>query len=932
MKDMKKLKKFIRAKAMVGKYPSETPLSLCYLGTYYKYYLKSIHMLQDHNAHPDKVMQCALIWSQTRACGLADSVMQEASIKKFRETISQPPKWIEMDYDILSKCTFRAKFATGHPVRLSSGPSACIESTRQNHGLTGELDRICRSESIEYHYDLSTMDRSACDPHPVRTTVDVLDYCLEQIRLRRRECLQVRVHTVLEPGKARVITVASFPYYVVENIFSHLWHYVPSSGPVWSGMNSTKHLWNFVHRSLNPICPESYDLWREGEHIWGLSTDLETATDFANPYVAFQIWTSLIHESEVIPDFPLAFAYFARDLFLSDREVYREGKLLTTKRRGWFMGDPMTKILLTIAQEYIYRSVLDYHVGSMVGDDLVILAHHRQTLRDYLRCLQSLDFNISDDDTVISDKYIFYCEECACIPKRSNDTVYHHLKRGDEHYGYVDYPRIRLLLPVQTEINRYSFTNLGRFSLLGKETRWTCLNGKPTDLTEPFLMAQLLQHLSIPRDVDTLCTFIPEEIGGDGSYFPDYEFVRRIYRAKSLDYRELCFRVRQLMSNGLSYRFFRTDKMGHCTHKYRFWVEYSTQEEVKSSFPEDSILETDDPARRALYECMVNHGVLVTPDYAVIERYTEEYFKKILNGEGISDIEIFKKCLKLPPVGKTKQPGLDLKEVHDFLVRWQNPGFKFVNHPPYFLWRDKLESAKRLNLGWDFKGPKPDTESNLSLTESDWIQICNYLFTGQSVLDQGVIDRLPLYMESDNFVSMRVSQLPLNSQYTLVSADLRLGERLKEENPDKVMIMCHPLVYLLGLKGFNNEVVVDPGAVEFYTINFFQDGALLLPPNIWLECSIAYYRKVSIWRLVVKDYVDIRQRQPDGTFLKVRKFENDDLSPFCIYTEPWDSQDPRIPWDLKPWSKPRIDRFRVNGRRFRPLTVGGKRQPSPHAT
>jgi hypothetical protein len=70
------------------------------------------------------------------------------------------------------------------------------------------------------------------------------------------------------------------------------------------------------------------------------------------------------------------------------------------------MGDPMTKILLTLAQQYAYIKTYRHaknfnipYIGTMVGDDLISLCTEREILKMHLKCLKDLGFMISDDDS-----------------------------------------------------------------------------------------------------------------------------------------------------------------------------------------------------------------------------------------------------------------------------------------------------------------------------------------------------------------------------------------------------------------------------------------------------------------------------------------------------------------------------------------------------
>jgi hypothetical protein len=144
----------------------------------------------------------------------------------------------------------------------------------------------------------------------------------------------------------------------VQHVFCKM-EFTPESR---SGMSSSRHLWNFLRYNLDPTNILVESLFVEGSRTWCLSTDLSEATDYGNISVGKQIYMSLIKAAMKKYDFPRGLALVCQSL-LFDRSyilipngidapiVANLGKYKVIKRtRGWLMGDPMTKILLTIAQ------------------------------------------------------------------------------------------------------------------------------------------------------------------------------------------------------------------------------------------------------------------------------------------------------------------------------------------------------------------------------------------------------------------------------------------------------------------------------------------------------------------------------------------------------------------------------------------------------
>jgi len=82
---------------------------------------------------------------------------------------------------------------------------------------------------------------------------------------------------------------------------------------------------------------------------------LEEATDFGNLKLARIIFNRIIQR--LPKGTPIGIVYLAKRMFCSRRVVlYRDSETpkgiykYVFKRNGWFMGDPMTKILLAISQ------------------------------------------------------------------------------------------------------------------------------------------------------------------------------------------------------------------------------------------------------------------------------------------------------------------------------------------------------------------------------------------------------------------------------------------------------------------------------------------------------------------------------------------------------------------------------------------------------
>lgn len=91
------------------------------------------------------------------------------------------------------------------------------------------------------------------------------------------------------------------------------------------------------------------------------------------------------------------------------------------------MGDPLTKVLLTMAQYYVSKKVdslypLQKKLTSVVGDDHISISPSKELLQSVLDNLRDIDFKISEVDTYISNKIMFYCEETCLVPQGVDDV------------------------------------------------------------------------------------------------------------------------------------------------------------------------------------------------------------------------------------------------------------------------------------------------------------------------------------------------------------------------------------------------------------------------------------------------------------------------------------------------------------------------------
>jgi hypothetical protein len=831
--DLKSLKKAIRkAFATTGKINvvacKSTMLS----------YLRSCQKKQDFDG-PADFGRYILLWTQTRATGLADGVMVRKSIDKFISTIQEPEDYVPVNPAVLIETLGGAHSYMGELAKVSVGTTACLERTRQEGGKTQLLKDLTRSRSLKGSFNYETLEFSPFErARPVRSSKDILDWAVYDAIYRPVYTRTVRVHAVVEPSKARTITVAPYGYQVIMGVFSHVYQATLKSRSVRSGLRADRHLWRFLQDNLNP----QNTLWGKLEegNIFALSTDLEEATDFGNKRFAKDV---LFYMIKMTPNMPLGLSMLMRTLFTSKRFVWTDsrhgrGLELTIAKRSWFMGDMMTKFMLTVGHDYCCRlSLLEAY--TLVGDDEIALSSNRRQLERHLENLELL-FKVSRDDTYISNFFAFYCEEGTILPQYAHESNHVRMRRGRE-LLYLDYPRIRLLIPTASETDAYSATNVGRFALLGKEARW--VDTVNVDAKRLFTMASLYQHLLVPQDKDTLCPFTPLEMAGDGAFPHDPTFLKKVVGDKSRDPRETMFRMSSLLNDSFSHKFIRSERLDKVVNKHHLYL--PKLEGLRKLIPQSSVIEPKTDEAKLMLHSMRFRDI-ETPQQTFLRLCKGFYYKSLLQGK--DPVEPVFNIDRKFSAGHTEDPTVDYL---GFIEKWRNPGFKFQDVFEYFVLKSETYLTDPMSLGWswDPKLSQPSSrdlfndwaEREISFEDTSLPAILD-MIKNQTPLPPRVVDRLNLFMESDNYI---LHTYKGTDEFAgVVTRDIRLCLKVKQamdgRDRDKShkVVAIDPALYLTGrafeimgrrLRGWytipeDMEMIPDPGAMLHVDYNEFTDG------------------------------------------------------------------------------------------------------------
>jgi len=419
LKSMKTCKKAIRSAFAAGTHAA-TARSL----RRYSNVLYSLPLGED-KANPVGFGRLVLLWTQTRASGLADGGMIRASIEKLEAvvTIPRPVQPITLNPQVLLDTVRGFYKASGRTCKISVGTTSCMEFTRELGGKTSMLKYITSHKVLKSTFDPITLERVDIPARSCRNSHDVLSWAIQFYLDNPVFCRLRRVHAVAEPSKARTIGVSPYAVSILLGVCAHLVAPTLVSRSVRSGMKSSRHLWNFLRDNLNPQENSWQKLGREFDDltIFALSTDEETATDYGDLHVSDQVWAMLLDIGSRIEGFPVGLFMLCKHLYKAPR-VYlipvghgNFRPVLST--RGWPMGDLFTKVILTIVNDYACR-LAGAQVYSLVGDDLIVLSNLKHVLERVLKELENTGMKISQEDTFISSRFAFIARRAALFLRR----------------------------------------------------------------------------------------------------------------------------------------------------------------------------------------------------------------------------------------------------------------------------------------------------------------------------------------------------------------------------------------------------------------------------------------------------------------------------------------------------------------------------------
>jgi len=508
LKSRKEFLKEVRKNFLNGQGPPPLPRNL-------SWYKRPIEFAFSHQGTPRGLYIIATMCN-TRSSGLPPRQMVDESIKKFIDTTSLPNKEVKLDHQVLDRIDLHRRdndvnWSIRSKIVLST--TACYEVGQKSNGKYNALQMIDQVNE-DVLVDLVTGDEKKFKPPNIGERL--FHKCLSLVSKNGiSDYLNVNLSTVREPGKARTITSSSVVHATVLQPLSHLiLEWLKAIPELYSGLKLERDAWE-CYTSLGSNLDTNRDwIYRSKAFCF----DLETATDYGNWNVGKQIYDWITNHLE-IPGF---YRNICRSLLFSPRPVWYKGKKIHTTKRGWLMGDPCTKAILTLAQYYCFLASnypSGYVHARFKGDNGVVITPDEAAYKRHVRSINDIDLVLAESDHLWSN-CVFYGEFAFVIPKNRYmfwDSVRRTPASVRGNCPYIDTVRIRLLNQVFKDRPDFGYDPKGKIFLLGKESIWTRYPpGSPEWFA--FELGLFIQYNVLrPKDI---VDFLPGQLGGNNLHPP----------------------------------------------------------------------------------------------------------------------------------------------------------------------------------------------------------------------------------------------------------------------------------------------------------------------------------------------------------------------------------------------------------------------------
>jgi len=298
---------------------------------------------------------------------------------------------------------------------------------------------------------------------------------------KTKQGIPCRVMAVPEPGfKSRIVTTGPFWLNVLQQGLAHTIKDILSVHPsVRSSLQKTDQAWQSLYLMTGKDYPKDFLC---------LSSDLKEATDHIPKIIAVQLLSGFIAGSGLKSNL----SETCLDLLRINRTFISPTRISLSQTRGAMMGEPLTKVILSIlnlvVEEFAMRKHLGigygepyydspkwrtYHVG---GDDHLAIGP-----KDYLDAITYFHLkcgsHISPGKHGQSSICVKYCEKVLDIRniyerfdvRRINDNT-----KTYESSPFVDSIKVRLLSPTSKAFDVISDRNvaIGKGQSLGRTLKW----------------------------------------------------------------------------------------------------------------------------------------------------------------------------------------------------------------------------------------------------------------------------------------------------------------------------------------------------------------------------------------------------------------------------------------------------------------------------
>jgi len=470
-----------------------------------------------------KMFRMSLL-TQTRACGLAGPKIIKKSVETFLKNVTTVTTY--EPNDLLKSCidevTTEIILDSGLKQRLNircsigtSGSWECPKTKGGKFGFARDLidqELIRRPEKIEILNDIETP-----------TFGDSLyEYCMYQLR-HNPETRKVRLSVVRENGKGRCVTSGS----ACKDI---------SLQPLQHGIIEMLKCQRILKNGFQAgrLGYALYTVFDEDDPISELvqkpivkvfSFDFSEATDHPSHLSGRDVVGTLLKKLRLPQD--------QIDTILSvwagPRELYINGKLSGTIINGLMMGDPMTKVNLSMVHLIAHKYARHRTVGHDLlvhaegnGDDgsVVIGSNSAESISLYIDSFKEacimMGYLFAKSDTFVTDDWFTYCEEIMAIPPTAKYSQRRANRLKTNTYStYLDIVKLRYLIDTKKDRSDFSSSTEGKITGLGKDISYVQKDGS---LKEKYIfsVSSIIQDISLNTRVQRYPVYLPSQIYGVG--------------------------------------------------------------------------------------------------------------------------------------------------------------------------------------------------------------------------------------------------------------------------------------------------------------------------------------------------------------------------------------------------------------------------------